>query len=46
MFYGAPYDTHLDAIYVFTRTIILKLKSFMVNNILFYNIPVRAYGIP
>ena len=46
MFYGAPYDTHLGVVYVFTHTVILKLKYFVVNNVLFYNILVRAYGTP
>lgn len=46
MFSSAPYDTWPDALYVFTCTVILKLKSFMVNNILFYNMSVRDMGMP
>ena len=46
IFFSAPYDTHTDTIYVFTRTIILKLKSFMVNNVLFYKISVHHIRIP
>ena len=38
MFYGPPYDTRPSVVYVFTHIVILKLKYFMVNNILFYNI--------
>ena len=37
MFCGVPYYTHPDAFYVLTRTIVLNLKFFVVNNVLFYN---------
>ena len=46
MFSSAPYDTSPGVVYGFTRTIIFKLKPFMVNNILFYNILVRDIGMP
>ena len=36
MFSSAPYDTHPGDVYVFTHTIILKLKYFMVNNVASY----------
>ena len=41
MFSDAPYDTRPNVIYVFTHTIILKLKYFMVNKVLFYNMSVH-----
>lgn len=46
MFYGAQYDTRSGSVYVNTCTIILKLKYFVVNNVLFYNTLVRVYEHP
>ena len=46
MFSSAPYDTHPNFVYVFTHIVILKLKSFAVNNVLFYNISMDDIGTP
>lgn len=46
LFSGAPYDTCPGFVYVFTFTIILKLKDFVVNNILFLNIVMHPIGTP
>ena len=45
MFSDAWYDTCLYAFYVFAHTVILKVKTLMVNNVLFYNMSVRHIGI-
>ena len=45
MLCGAPYDRRTRVVYVFTCTVIWKLKSFMVNNVLFYN-NVHDFGTP
>lgn len=46
MFSSVPYDTRSSAVYVFTHIIILKLKSFVVKNVLFYNMLVCDIGMP
>lgn len=46
MFSGAPYNKRTCVVYVFTGTIILKLRYFMINNVLFYNTKVCDIGMP